>query len=117
MKDMQKKRTAKFKSRLRRLMVKQVSCVISETSEFDSNDCDAPAADGAGKLREPEAKVDELCEALDELRLEKVDTMDKGHYNHKIRECCMKLMSHNCKSGNPSIVVKMRGQLNLEQSD
>ena len=85
MRDMQNKRTAKFKSCLRQLKVKQVSCVVSETSEFNSDDCDAPAADGPGRIRELEVKVDELCEALDELRSEKVDAVDKGHYNHKIR--------------------------------
>lgn len=44
-----------------------------------------------------EVKVDELSEALKEVRSEKVHTMDASHYmhNHKVRECCMKLMSHN----------------------
>ena len=42
-----------------------------------------------------EVQIDELKEALDNLTSEKVHTFDAGIYSYKIRECCMKLLSHN----------------------
>ena len=71
----------------------------------ESDDSDAPG-DTAERVRELEVKVDELSEALDELRSEKVHTIDTGHYNHKIRECCMKLISHNVSIRNVDACIR-----------
>ena len=96
------KRTAKYKSRLQRLKAKQVRCV-HVASESDDSDA---SGDTAERVRELEVKVDELSEALDELKSEKVHTIDTGHYNHKIRECCMKLMSHNVSIRNVDACIR-----------
>ena len=70
--------------------------VAQET--FDNSDAPSDVfSDTVDRVKVLEVKVDELSEALEEVRSEKVHTMDASHYmyNHKIRECCMKLMSHN----------------------
>ena len=42
-----------------------------------------------------EVQIDELLKALDNLASEKIHTFDAGNYGHRIRECCMKFLSHN----------------------
>ena len=42
-----------------------------------------------------EVQIDKLEEALDNLASEKVHTFDAGIYTYKVREYCMKLLSHN----------------------
>ena len=68
----------------------QLAQVLAGSNRTESSDSDAPDDnDTDGRVRETEVQVIELSEALDELKSETVHTID--HYNHKIRECCMKL--------------------------
>jgi len=47
------------------------------------------------KIKELEILIDEQAEIIDELRKKEIATLDKHCYNHKVRECCMKLLSNN----------------------
>ena len=96
----------KYRSRLQRVKVKPATVTL-ETSD----DSDAPSnvfSDTVDRVKVLEVKVDELSEALEEVRSEKVHTMDASHYmyNHKIRECCMKLMSHNVSVRNVDACIR-----------
>ena len=59
----------------------------------NSADSGEPESDDDREVME--VQIDELKEALDNLASEMVCTNDAGTYDHKIRECCMKLLSNN----------------------
>lgn len=96
------KRLQRYKSRLQRVKAKVAAAALAPET---SDDSDFPS-DAANRVGELEVKVDELSEALEEMRSEKMHTMDAGHYNHKIRECCMKLVSHNVSIRNVDACIK-----------
>ena len=92
----------KYRSRLQRVKVKPATVTLETSDDSDV------FSDTVDRVKVLEAKVDELSEALEEVRSEKVHTMDASHYmyNHKIRECCMKLMSHNVSVRNVDACIR-----------
>ena len=94
----------KYKSRLHRVKVKPATVAL-ETSD-DSDDPSDVFSNTVDRVKVLEVKVDELSEALEEVRSKKVNTMDESHYSHKIRECCMKLMSHNVSIRNVDACIR-----------
>ena len=83
--DKYQKRWCRLHSKYQALQTKRDSSHSSESESCDS--CDDKDV--------LEVQIDELREALDNLASEKVHTFDAGIYTHKVRECCMKLLSHN----------------------
>ena len=70
----------------------------------NSADSGEPESDDDREVME--VQIDELKEALDNLASEKVCTYDAGTYDHKIRECCMKLLSNNVSIRNVEPCIK-----------
>ena len=97
------KKVNKYKSRSQRLKLKNKMRSIAD--ESPTSDDEIPE-DMAIRVKELEVQVDELSEALEELRSCKMQTMDTGHYHHKVRECCMKLMSHNVSIRNVDACIR-----------
>ena len=88
---------AKYKSRLRRMKNKKTVIIPKHDEDSDSNgDVSSDAVEDLNSsVHELEVKVDELQEQIQELRSEKLEVMEKGHFNHKIRECCMTMLAQN----------------------
>ena len=62
----------------------------------DSDDVTSDAAeDSNSNVYELEVKVDELREQIQQLQSKKLEVMEKGYFNHRIRECCMTMLAQN----------------------
>ena len=79
----------KYQKRWHRLCLKN-QALVQKCDSSDSSEPE-PCCSCEGK----EVQIDELKEALDTLALDKIHALDAGSYNYKVRECCMKLLSHN----------------------
>ena len=91
------------KSRLHRLKNKHI--VPSSLSESSDSDHETDV-DNDARIKELEVQVDEQAETIKELQSREIMTLDKGHYNYKIRECCMKLLSSNVSIRNVEDCIK-----------
>ena len=62
-----------------------------------------------------EFEIDELTEKIEELQPHRLKVMEKGHFNHEIRECCMTMLAHNV--GIQSVESCIRAALQLAMVD
>ena len=74
---------ARYKSRFRRVKNKMVGS-LQHNEDSDNVTSDA-AEDSNSNVYELEVKVDELREQIQELQSKKLEVMEKGHFNHRIR--------------------------------
>ena len=79
------KKKMQYKARLRRTLKAQNAVVTESTSESD------------------------VVASYEDEQTITVDTYDKGHFNSKVRECCMQLLAHNVEIHNIKAVCELIG--------
>ena len=84
---------AKYKSIFRRLKSKMIGS-LEHNEDSDNLTSDAAEVSNSN-IYELEVKVDELREQIQQLQSKKLEVMEKGHFNHRIRECCMTMLAQN----------------------
>ena len=70
-----------------------------------------PVTSDSEVVHKLEVEIDELKEQMEELKSHRLEVMEKGRFNHEIRECCMTMPAHNVGIQNVESCIRAALQL------